>query len=75
MLSNMSAVPWVHTISYGDDEDSLSVAYMNRINIEFMKAGLRGISMLFASGKKKCLCGTLFHHHKNITFYLDVIFQ
>lgn len=51
LLSNMSAVPWVHTISYGDDEDSLSEAYMNRINIEFMKAGLRGISMLFASGK------------------------
>lgn len=51
LLSNMSAVPWVHTISYGDDEDSLSTAYMNRINNEFMKAGLRGISMLFASGK------------------------
>ncbi len=51
LLSNMSAVPWVHTISYGDDEDSLSDAYMNRINTEFMKVGLRGISMLFASGK------------------------
>ncbi|KAL0170221.1 hypothetical protein M9458_034817, partial [Cirrhinus mrigala] len=34
LLSNMSAVPWVHTISYGDDEDSLSDAYMNRINTE-----------------------------------------
>ncbi|XP_056623244.1 tripeptidyl-peptidase 1 isoform X2 [Triplophysa dalaica] len=56
MLSNMSAVPWVHTISYGDDEDSLSVAYMNRINIEFMKAGLRGISMLFASGDSGAGC-------------------
>lgn len=52
LLSNMSAVPWVHTISYGDDEDSLSVAYMTRINNEFMKVGLRGISMLFASGKR-----------------------
>lgn len=58
LLSNMSAVPWVHTISYGDDEDSLSDAYMNRINIEFMKAGLRGISMLFASGKIKVFAGT-----------------
>ncbi|KAI7804596.1 putative tripeptidyl-peptidase 1, partial [Triplophysa rosa] len=56
MLSNMSAVPWVHTISYGDDEDSLSVAYMNRINIEFMKVGLRGISMLFASGDSGAGC-------------------
>ncbi|XP_048047499.1 tripeptidyl-peptidase 1 isoform X1 [Megalobrama amblycephala] len=56
LLSNMSAVPWVHTISYGDDEDSLSDAYMNRINNEFMKAGLRGISMLFASGDSGAGC-------------------
>ncbi|KAG1972546.1 peptidase S8 and S53 domain-containing protein [Pimephales promelas] len=56
LLSNMSAVPWVHTISYGDDEDSLSDAYMNRINNEFMKTGLRGISMLFASGDSGAGC-------------------
>ncbi|TSN67128.1 Tripeptidyl-peptidase 1 [Bagarius yarrelli] len=56
LLSNMSAVPWVHTISYGDDEDSLSAAYMNRINNEFMKAGLRGITLLFASGDSGAGC-------------------
>ncbi|KAL6477973.1 hypothetical protein MHYP_G00138080 [Metynnis hypsauchen] len=56
LLSNMSAVPWVHTISYGDDEDSLSASYMNRINNEFMKAGVRGISMLFASGDSGAGC-------------------
>ncbi|XP_062863312.1 tripeptidyl-peptidase 1 [Trichomycterus rosablanca] len=56
LLSNMSAIPWVHTISYGDDEDSLSTAYMNRINNEFIKAGLRGISMLFASGDSGAGC-------------------
>ena len=50
LISNMSALPWVHTVSYGDDEDSLSNAYMTRINTEFMKAGVRGISLLFASG-------------------------
>ena len=50
LISNMSALPWVHTVSYGDDEDSLSNAYMKRINTEFMKAGVRGISLLFASG-------------------------
>ncbi|PIO25980.1 hypothetical protein AB205_0143850, partial [Aquarana catesbeiana] len=49
LLSNMSSIPWVHTISYGDDEDSLSVAYMQRINTEFMKAGARGLTILFAS--------------------------
>lgn len=52
LLSNMSALPWVHTISYGDDEDSLSTAYMMRISTEFMKAGVRGMSLLFASGEK-----------------------
>ncbi|XP_028852194.1 tripeptidyl-peptidase 1 [Denticeps clupeoides] len=56
LLSNMSSVPWVHTISYGDDEDSLSTAYMMRINNEFMKAGLRGLSMLFASGDSGAGC-------------------
>ncbi|XP_052437358.1 tripeptidyl-peptidase 1-like [Carassius gibelio] len=56
LLNNMSEVPWVHTISYGDDEDSLSDAYMNRINTEFMKAGLRGISLLFASGDSGAGC-------------------
>ncbi|KAL0969626.1 hypothetical protein UPYG_G00230010 [Umbra pygmaea] len=56
LLSNMTDLPWVHTISYGDDEDSLSTAYMMRINTEFMKAGVRGLSMLFASGDSGAGC-------------------
>ncbi|CAB1334880.1 unnamed protein product [Coregonus sp. 'balchen'] len=32
--TNMTDIPWVHTISYGDDEDSLSSAYMMRINTD-----------------------------------------
>ncbi|XP_028994295.1 tripeptidyl-peptidase 1 [Betta splendens] len=56
LLSNMSDLPWVHTISYGDDEDSLSTAYMMRINTEFMKAGVRGMSLLFASGDSGAGC-------------------
>ncbi|KAM6973245.1 tripeptidyl-peptidase 1 [Aplochiton taeniatus] len=56
LLSNMTDLPWVHTISYGDDEDSLSAAYMIRINTEFMKAGVRGFSMLFASGDSGAGC-------------------
>lgn len=50
LLSNMSALPWVHSVSYGDDEDSLSYAYMERVNTEFMKAAARGLTILFASG-------------------------
>ncbi|KAJ7421754.1 tripeptidyl peptidase 1 [Willisornis vidua] len=49
LLSNMSALPWVHSVSYGDDEDSLSLAYMERVNTEFMKAAARGLTILFAS--------------------------
>ena len=60
-ISNTSAVPWVHSVSYGDVESSLSVAYMERINTEFMKAGLRGLSILFASGDDGAGC-------KNETF-------
>ncbi|XP_072127086.1 tripeptidyl-peptidase 1 [Mobula birostris] len=56
LLSNMSSIPWVHTISYGDDEDSLSVAYLKRINVEFMKAGVRGLTILFASGDDGAGC-------------------
>lgn len=50
LLSNESTLPHVHTVSYGDDEDSLSSAYIQRVNTEFMKAAARGITLLFASG-------------------------
>ncbi|NXX20838.1 TPP1 peptidase, partial [Podargus strigoides] len=56
LLSNMSALPWVHSVSYGDDEDSLSLAYMERVNVEFMKAGARGLTILFASGDDGAGC-------------------
>lgn len=50
LLSNESALPHVHTVSYGDDEDSLSSAYIQRVNTELMKAAARGLTVLFASG-------------------------
>lgn len=50
LLSNESALPPVHTVSYGDDEDSLSSIYIQRVNTEFMKAAARGLTLLFASG-------------------------
>jgi len=42
--------PIVSSISYGEDEKDLTSEYANRISVEFMKQGLRGISVLFASG-------------------------
>lgn len=55
-ISNRSVVPWVHSVSYSDNEDTLDVAYMNRMNVEFQKAGLRGLSFLFASGDNGAGC-------------------
>lgn len=40
----------VLSISYGDDETTVSVPYAQRVNVEFMKLGLRGVSILVASG-------------------------
>ena len=45
-----ASVPKVFSTSYGEDETSTSSAYAGRLNAEFMKAGARGISLLFASG-------------------------
>ena len=53
VLSNTSdaEVPKVFSTSYGEDETAeVPSDYADRINVEFMKAGLRGISLLFASG-------------------------
>ncbi|XP_060627341.2 tripeptidyl-peptidase 1 [Anolis sagrei] len=58
-LSNRSSLPWVHSVSYGDDEDSLSAAYMQRVNVEFQKAAVRGVSILFASGDSGAGCRTV----------------
>lgn len=43
-------MPLVISTSYGEDEDNTDLAYAQRCNTEFMKAGARGISLLFSSG-------------------------
>ena len=44
-------VPLVFSTSYGEDEPTEAPSsYAARINVEFMKCGARGISLLFASG-------------------------
>ncbi|XP_046853613.1 tripeptidyl-peptidase 1-like [Xenia sp. Carnegie-2017] len=55
-VGNTTDVPNIFSVSYGDNEDSLSINYMQRINVEFMKAGARGITMLFASGDSGAGC-------------------
>eukprot|EP00117_Sycon_ciliatum_P024015 scpid50451/ scgid20262/ Tripeptidyl-peptidase 1; Tripeptidyl aminopeptidase; Tripeptidyl-peptidase I len=55
-VANSSTIPNVISVSYGDHEDSLSVPYMQRINVEFQKIGARGTSLLFASGDSGAGC-------------------
>lgn len=43
-------VPLVISTSYGEDEDSTDIDYAKRCNVEFQKAGVRGITLLFSSG-------------------------
>ena len=49
-LGNTENPPWVFSTSYGEDEDSVSLDYATRMNQEFQKNSLRGITFLFASG-------------------------
>lgn len=50
LLSDTADPPLVFSTSYGEDEDSVSLDYAERMNQEFQKNALRGISILFASG-------------------------
>ena len=45
-----SDVPKTFSISYGDNEPGVEFGYATRVNAEFQKAGLRGISIMFSSG-------------------------
>ena len=51
-------VPSLFSISYGDEETGVSYAYAQRCAVEFQKAGVRGISLLAASGDAGVGCGT-----------------
>jgi len=51
-----SEVPKTISISYGDDENSITNSYAVRVCNEFVKMGLRGISVMFASGDSGTDC-------------------
>ena len=56
-VTAMDNPPLVHSVSYGNDEKQQSgAAYMYSVNTAFMKAGARGLSILFASGDQG-VCG------------------
>ena len=47
---NTTNSPWVHSASYGQDEDSVDAYYLSRVESEFMKFGVSGRTVLFSSG-------------------------
>merc|ERR1711865_1063004 len=56
-ITSMENSPLIHSVSYGNDEiQQSSEAYMFSANTAFMKAGVRGLSVLFASGDQG-VCG------------------
>lgn len=58
-INSMKDAPLVHSVSYGNDEkQQSSTQYMYTCNTAFIKAGARGLSILFASGDQG-VCGRL----------------
>jgi tripeptidyl-peptidase-1 len=71
-VGSMPNPPQVHSVSYGNDEkQQTGTDFMDTCQTSFMKAGVRGISILFASGDQG-VCGRegcgLFRVHFNPDF-------
>lgn len=65
-ITSLQDSPLVHSVSYGNDEKQQSSAqYIFTCNTAFMKAGVRGLSILFASGDQGVCgrqgCGLIMH--------------
>ena len=55
---NTTDSPWVHSVSYGDYEDSIEHDYLARVEEEFKKFGISGRTLLFGSGDDGVTCTT-----------------
>ena len=53
---NTTDSPWIHSVSYGDHEDSIPQNYIDRMNTELQKIGVSGRTVLFASGDSGVNC-------------------
>lgn len=58
-IENETSPPWVHSVSYGEQGNYPSDAYVDNLNDQFQKIGARGISIIFASGDSGAGCGGL----------------
>jgi tripeptidyl-peptidase I len=57
-IADTPNAPWVHSVSYGDQRESQqpSTSYKDSTSAEFQKAGVRGLSIVFASGDSGAGC-------------------
>jgi tripeptidyl-peptidase-1 len=49
-VGNHTNPPYIFSMSYGDNEDTVEYDYAVRVNAEFVKMGARGITLLASSG-------------------------
>jgi len=55
-IDNETNPPFIHSVSYGSQGDYPTDDYRTRLDQEFQKIGLRGISIIFASGDSGSGC-------------------
>jgi len=55
-IGNDTAPPWVHSVSYGAYGGHYPSDPVHRLDTEYMKMGLRGLSIMFASGDNGVGC-------------------
>ena len=64
---NTTDSPWVHSVSYGYDESTISQDCIDRVNTEFQKFGVSGRTVFIASGDDGVECKGI----TNKTYYPD----
>jgi len=55
-IANETNPPFIHSVSYGSQGDYPNDAYRARLEAEFQKLGVRGLSIIFASGDSGSGC-------------------
>eukprot|EP00300_Choanocystis_sp_HF-7_P001587 c11273_g1_i1.p2 GENE.c11273_g1_i1~~c11273_g1_i1.p2 ORF type:complete len:575 (+),score=128.28 c11273_g1_i1:261-1727(+) len=57
LLESEDEIPWVMSVSYGSQGSYPSASYISALDSQFMRIGLRGTSVIFASGDSGAGCG------------------
>eukprot|EP01094_Clydonella_sp_ATCC50884_P021856 TRINITY_DN48_c0_g1_i1.p2 TRINITY_DN48_c0_g1~~TRINITY_DN48_c0_g1_i1.p2 ORF type:complete len:573 (+),score=234.19 TRINITY_DN48_c0_g1_i1:107-1720(+) len=77
ILDNSTSIPWVHSVSYGSQGNYPSATYIQRSDAEYQKLGVRGVSIIYASGDSgaECenFCKVLYPSYPAISVYVTSI--